>query len=491
MIFLAAMAVIYRFSYKKLRLPVLLAASVVCYAVFSLQMLGMLAAAVAISYIFGICIERAGAPGARTAAETAALPEMAPAAGGAAEKPRQPLRKKLLLAAALLIHFGELFVFKYFGFFTGIKLDLVMPVGISFYTFMICGYLIDVYRGKVRAERNIAVYAAFVCFFPQVASGPIGRADSLIPQIRAAKAPKRADIREGALLFCWGLFLKMVLADNLGAIVDSAYAAPEEVSGLALLIAAMAYSLQIYCDFAGYSMLAFGAGRLFGIRLIENFHAPYLSLDSREFWRRWHISLSTWFRDYLYFPLGGSLYGNARRLLNVMIVFTVSGLWHGAAITFVIWGALNGMYQVIGILTDKQRSAFHAALHLREDGAVLRTWRRAVTFMLMTAAWIFFRADDIGHAISIYRGISQLFVSAAAWTLSLDMLGVGARLLIVIAAALILLLAVDLAGERKPLRERLTGWKWTAAVTLLLCAVLVFGCYGPGFDAQEFVYFRF
>ena len=481
-VFLAAMAVIYRFSHKKLRLPVLLAASIACYAMFSLEMLGMLAAAIAVSYIFGICIEKAGA---RKAAAIDA------AAGSADEKVKQPLLKKLLLTAALLIHFGELFVFKYFTFFTGIKLDLVMPVGISFYTFMICGYLIDVYRGKVRAERNPAVYAAFVCFFPQVASGPIGRADSLIPQLRAAKTPERADIREGALLFCWGLFLKMVLADNLGILVDSAYAAFEEVSGLALLIAAMAYSLQIYCDFAGYSMLAFGAGRLFGIRLIENFHAPYLSLDSREFWRRWHISLSTWFRDYLYFPLGGSLYGNARRLLNVMIVFTVSGLWHGAAITFVIWGALNGVYQVIGILTDKQRAAVHRILHLREDGAVLRLWRRAVTFMLMTAAWIFFRADDIDHALGIYRGILKLFAGPDAWVVSPDMLGAGARLLTVIAAALIVLLAADLAGEKKPLRERLTGWKWTAAVTLMLCAIFIFGCYVPGFDAQEFVYFRF
>ena len=463
-VFLAAMAVIYRFSHKKLRLPVLLAASIACYAMFSLQMLGMLAAAVAISYVFAICIEKAGAPGAP---------------------------KKLLLAAALIIHFGELFVFKYFGFFTGIKLDLVMPVGISFYTFMICGYLIDVYRGKVRAERNPAVYAAFICFFPQVASGPIGRADSLIPQIKAAKTPERADIREGALLFCWGLFLKMVLADNLGILVDSAYAAPEDVSGLALLIAAMAYSLQIYCDFAGYSMLAFGAGRLFGIRLIENFHAPYLSLDSREFWRRWHISLSTWFRDYLYFPLGGSLYGNARRLLNVMIVFTVSGLWHGAAVTFVIWGALNGVYQVIGILTDRQRTALHKALHLHEDGAVLKLWRRAVTFILMTAAWIFFRADNIDHALSIYRGILELFEGTGAWTMSLDMLGAGRRLVTVIIAALIVLLVVDLAGEKKPLRERLTGWKWFAAVTFMLCVIFIFGCYGPGFDAQEFVYFRF
>ncbi len=480
-IFLAVTAVIYRFSNKKLRLYVMLAASVACYAMFSVQMLGMLAAAVIISYIFGIVIESVGAPGAHVARADAAF----------GKKVRQPLLKKLILAAALLIHFGELFVFKYFGFFTSIKLDLVMPVGVSFYTFMICGYLIDVYRGKVRAERNIAVYAVFICFFPQVASGPIGRADSLIPQIRAAKTPERADGREGVLLFVWGLFLKMVLADNLGIIVDSAYAAPEEVSGLALLLAAMAYSLQIYCDFAGYSMLAFGAGRLFGIRLIENFHAPYLALDSRDFWRRWHISLSTWFRDYLYFPLGGSLCGQARRLLNVMIVFTVSGLWHGAAMTFVVWGALNGVYQVVGILTDKPRAALHRVLHLSEGGWALKLWRRAVTFMLMTGAWIFFRADDMIHAFGIIRGILRLFAGAGAWSVSLEMFGIGRRLVVVIAAALVLLLAVDLAGERRPLRERLTGWKWAAAVTLMLCVIFVCGCYGPGFDAQEFVYFRF
>ena len=174
-----------------------------------------------------------------------------------------------------------------------------------------------------------------------------------------------------------------------------------------------------------------------------------------------------------------------------MIVFTVSGLWHGAAVTFVIWGALNGVYQVIGILTDRQRTALHKALHLREDGAVLRLWRRAVTFILMTAAWIFFRADNIDHALSIYRGILELFEGADAWTMSLDMLGAGRRLVTVIIAALIVLLVVDLAGEKKPLRERLTGWKWFAAVTFMLCVIFIFGCYGPGFDAQEFVYFRF
>lgn len=459
--FLLCAALIYRIIDRQgYKLAIVLISSAVCYALFSAQMFIMLAAAISVSYIFGLCIEKFA-------------------------------HKRLLLASALIIHFGELFIFKYFGFFTGIELDLVMPIGISFYTFMICGYLIDVFSGKVRAERNIAVYAAFVCFFPQVASGPIGRADSLIPQLRNLKKPSVGELGEGALLFCWGLFLKMVIADNLAVFVDSAYAVPDEVSGLALLVAAMAYSMQIYCDFAGYSMLAVGAGRFFGIKLIENFRAPYLSLDSREFWRRWHISLSTWFRDYLYFPLGGSLKGNVRRLLNVIIVFVVSGLWHGAAMTFVIWGALNGLYQVIGILTDKPRAAVHKLLKLREDGSLLKLWRRAVTFILMTGAWIFFRADNTDHALNIFRGISELFVSSGAWSMSLDMIGTGEKSVAIIVIALVILFIVDICGEIKPLRYRLTGWKCIAGITVLLLAVMLFGCYGPGFDAQEFVYFRF
>lgn len=466
-IFLAACATGYRLVGKKLRLPLLLAADVMCYGLFSLQMLGMLAAAMTVSWLFALAIEKAcGSPGNRRLAGC-------------------------LLGAALLLHFGALFVFKYLGFFTGIDSGLVMPVGISFYTFMICGYLIDVYRGDVKAERSPAVYAAFVCFFPQTAAGPIGRAGDLIPQLKAAKTPEKSDLREGILFFSWGLFLKYVLADNLGLLVDSAYAAPQNASGLTLLLAAAVYSVQIYCDFAGYSMLALGAGRFFGIRLINNFRAPYLAGDSREFWRRWHISLSTWFRDYLYFPLSGSICGKGRRLLNLMIVFTVSGLWHGAAVSFLVWGALNGLYQVAGICTERQRLTAHRLLGLPEDGIFLRLWKCAVTFVLMTGAWIFFRADSMTHALAIFRGIGTLFTSAGAWVISPEIADFGVRLPVVLGIFLLMLAAVDLAGERKSLPDRLTGWKTWAAVTLLLCAVLVFGCWGPGYDPREFVYFRF
>ena len=230
-------------------------------------------------------------------------------------------------------------------------LDLVLPVGISFYLFQAMGYVIDVYRGRTAARRDFVTYALFLSFFPQVVSGPIARAEQLLPQLDQPRPFQWDALRAGVFRFLWGAFKKMVLADRLAVLVNTVLAAPESYGAVQLAGAAAAFSLQIYCDFSAYSDMALGTAGAMGFTLMENFRTPYFSRSIAEFWRRWHISLSSWFRDYLYIPLGGSRRGTARKYVNVLIVFAVSGLWHGAAMTFVVWGVLNGLYQVAGALT--------------------------------------------------------------------------------------------------------------------------------------------
>ncbi len=466
--FLALAAILCRLAPRRARRAVMLLASLAFYACFDVRMLPVLCASILCAYGFGLAVATRR-------------------------------HRRAWLAVGLVCHFGLLFFCKYLNFFaSGLSLlltacglpplgrvTLALPVGISFFTFMICGYLIDVYRGKIPAERNILTFGLFVAFFPQITSGPIGRADALLPQLRAPKAADWEDFSQGTLLFAWGLFLKMVLADHLAAAVNAVYAA--QATGLETLAGAAMYSLQIYCDFAGYSLLAIGAARTMGVRLMENFRAPYLATSCQDFWRRWHISLSTWFRDYLYFPLGGSRCGRVRQALNVLIVFTVSGLWHGAALTFLIWGALNGVYQVLGRLLAPVRKKIHLPRGLSR--AVQLLW----TFGLETVAWVFFRADNLAMAGQLLQRMGRLLARPDAWGFSLASFGIGWRDVLVLALGLAALLVVDMLGERKPVRERLAAKMWLrwGAVAVLICVVLLFGWYGAGFDAQEFVYFKF
>ncbi|MBR1457248.1 MAG: MBOAT family protein, partial [Oscillospiraceae bacterium] len=268
-------------------------------------------------------------------------------------------RGTLWLALGALWLFGVLFVYKYLDFFvnTALRLagrpadfsgGLLLPVGISFYTFSAASYLFDLGRGKLRAERSFARYALFVAFFPSILSGPINRAGRLLPQIREPEDFSWLRMKRGLLRFAAGAVKKLVLADTLAILVNGVYAAPESASRPALALAMLAYSLQIYFDFAGYTDMALGSAQILGYALDENFRAPYLTRSVRDFWRRWHISLTSWLRDYVYFPLGGSRYGARRAALNVLAVFAVSGLWHGADGSFIVWGLLNGAFQVLG-----------------------------------------------------------------------------------------------------------------------------------------------
>lgn len=316
--------------------------------------------------------------------------------------------KGWILGICVTLSFGGLFVYKYLNFFNesvfgllnlcGLriaipKFELLLPIGISFYTFMAVGYLIDVYKGKIKPEKNLAKYALFVSFFPQIAAGPIGRAGDLLPQFEEKHPFNTANITAGLRMMLWGYFMKVVVADRLGLYTSAVFGNLHYHTGSTILLAAVFFSLQIYCDFAGYSYLAWGTAKAMGFNLIVNFERPYMSRSVTEFWRRWHISLSTWFRDYVYFPLGGSRCGKWRNRFNLMVTFLVSGLWHGANWTFVVWGGLNGAFQVVGKAIPsfkKSENKIIETLH--------RWWDIIVTFVLMTIAWVFFKSNTIADA---------------------------------------------------------------------------------------------
>ena len=477
-LFLAASALVHRLLPCRLRNGFLLLASWIFYGICAARFLPLLVLTTALAYGLGRWM------GAR------------------------PAQKRTALLLGLLVSFGILFLFKYLAFFGTLLSSLLsgaglaplalpalaLPAGISFYTFAVCGYLMDVYRGKRPPETGFVDFALFVSFFPAVLSGPIERSTHLLPQLKANRrpggGPTGEDVKEGVTRFLLGLFKKMVLADQLAIAVNTAFADPASFTGVQLLGAAVAYSLQIYCDFSAYSDMAVGSGRLLGFTLLENFNAPYLCRSIQDFWRRWHISLSSWFRDYLYFPLGGSRRGRVRKYLNVLIVFAVSGLWHGAAMTFVVWGLLNGVYQILGAVTAPARSRVRSALHLADDGALTRCIQAAVCFALLTVTWVFFRAASLGQAVEILHRIFTL--AGGVFPLNVTALGLSRARLLAVGLSVITLLLLDLRSQRparRPLRD--TVWLRYAAWTVLVLVIVVFGAYGTGYNAQEFVYFNF
>ncbi|GHU59651.1 alginate O-acetyltransferase [Spirochaetia bacterium] len=324
-------------------------------------------------------------------------------------------QKKLILASSLALNLAVLFFFKYYNFFAGTMnslfgqfgagaaaiptLNVLLPVGISFYTFQALGYSIDVYRGAVKAEQNFLTYALFVTFFPQLVAGPIERTGNLLPQFKIDHHFDYDRVTEGLKLAAWGMFKKVVIADQLAVYVNAVYGNPGVYPASALLLATFFFTFQIYCDFSGYSDIAIGTARVLGFNLMTNFRKPYFSQSITEFWRRWHISLSTWLKDYLYIPLGGNRKGAARQKLNLLITFLISGLWHGAAWHFVFWGLLHGLFQIIERSIPER---INAALNK------VPALRVCITFLLVCFAWIFFRAGSLPDAFLIVRKLASL-----------------------------------------------------------------------------------
>lgn len=413
-----------------------------------------------------------------------------------------------MLFAGVMLNLAVLFFFKYFTFFwenlaaaaglLGIELslpawDLLLPVGISFYTFQAVGYTVDVYRGDIPPERSFLRYALFVSFFPQLVAGPIERSGNLLSQLEELPRPSYEKMRHGFLVMLWGFFLKMVIADRIAVFVDTVYGAHEAYPGAYILTATVLFAFQIYCDFAGYSTIAVGASEMLGIRLMQNFDTPYFSLSVREFWRRWHVSLSSWFRDYLYIPLGGSRGGTVKKYRNLLFVFLCSGLWHGAQWTYVIWGLLNGLYQILeDLLTKLWRKWRHPA---ETESLALRLLRMLLTFMLIDLAWVFFRAESVGQAFAMLRSM----VGTGNWWVLFDTslfgCGLGEAELRVMLVSIGILLAADVLAYRKvcvsDIIEAQPVWfRWIVYLAAIL-TIVVFGVWGSGYSAAGFIYFQF
>ena len=421
--------------------------------------------------------------------------------------------KQAVVAASFIINLAILGVFKYANFalqtlsdigaILGLqpierRLDLLLPVGISFYTFQALSYTIDVYRGTVKAEKNILQYMLFVSFFPQLVAGPIERSGNLLSQIQRVKEINVWEferVRNGFLLMFWGLFQKLVIADRASVLVNQVYQNYGDYGFLELAIASVLFAFQIYCDFAGYSTIAIGAAEILGFSLMENFNCPYFSLSIGEFWRRWHISLSSWFRDYLYIPLGGNRKGTTRKYVNLMIVFLVSGLWHGAAGTYVVWGFIHGVYQVIGGLTKPMRNQCNQIFALKPDSIGHKALSALITFILVDFAWIFFRAESLSAAIEMIKSMVHLGNISILWNGALYDLGIGFKSFLVLMFGIAVLLFADFMKYkgiqiRKVILEQELWCRWLCYLSMALF-ILVFGIWGGSYDAASFIYFQF
>jgi len=332
-------------------------------------------------------------------------------------------QRKYFLIASLIANIGVLAVFKYYNFLNGNLSDLltsigyinnipnlsiILPIGLSFHTFQAMSYTIEVYRGNQKAERNFGIYALYVMFYPQLVAGPIERPQNLLHQFYEKHYFEYVRVVEGLKLMLWGLFKKIVIADRLAIYVNAVYNNPEQHNGPTLILATVFFAFQIYCDFSGYSDMAIGAAKIMGFKLMTNFNRPYFARSISEFWKRWHISLSTWFRDYLYFSLGGNRVKVQRMYFNLLVVFIISGLWHGANWTFIIWGALNGFYLVFAIVTEKLRQRLNHSILLDRVPRFHNFLQILLTFMLACFAWIFFRANSVDDAFLIIRHIAFL-----------------------------------------------------------------------------------
>lgn len=383
--------------------------------------------------------------------------------------------RRALLVLAMSVCLGCLAVFKYIGFFAslvGLELSwqIILPVGISFYTFQTLSYVIDVYRDQAKAECHFGYYALFVSFFPQLVAGPIERPAHLLPQLKAEWKFTTKNLSAGGWLLLEGYFKKIVIADSLALFVDRVYAAPGEAMGPEIVLATVLFGLQIYCDFSGYSDIARGAARLLGVELTENFRRPYGAATVKDFWRRWHVSLTGWFTDYIYIPLGGNRKGLPRQVLNLLFVFLLSGLWHGAGWTFLTWGLIHGLYRASGVLWEHWRGASD-----RRPGALAHVR----TFLLVSFPWLFFRAASMGDALTL---LSRLFTG---WSGTISVLGQMAPL----ALPLVCLPLAERLSELPEQRD------WYASALTVFCTVTAIGTAWLAQLARGgsnvFIYFQF
>ncbi len=432
------------------------------------------------------------------------------------ERQNNKTARKKYLILSLFSNLGLLFAFKYLNFFSQSfrstlntvnifyempLFDILLPVGISFYTFQTLSYTFDVYNGTTKPEKHFGIFALYVAFFPQLVAGPIERSSRLLPQFRKETEFNYVRVTDGLKLMLWGFFKKVVIADRLAVVVNTVYNNPNEYNGFPLILATFFFAFQIFCDFSGYSDIAIGTAQVMGYKLMTNFNRPYFSKSISEFWKRWHISLSTWFRDYLYFSLGGNRVGKSRWYLNLFLTFLISGFWHGANWTFIVWGGLNGFYLIFSIWTHEAREKLCRIIGLSKFPNIHKCLKVSITFLLTCFAWIFFRASSISDAfyiiINICTGtletLSAIFQGNKL--LLLDLLGQG-RLgldrngLLVAFSVIIFMEVVHLIQRRGSIRCMLSSkplwFRWSLYYAMVITVFLL-----GSFEKQEFIYFQF
>jgi alginate O-acetyltransferase complex protein AlgI len=471
-IFCPVVTAIYFLLALRWRVHWLLAASCFFYMAFIPAYILILAVTILIDYFAGIYLERV----------------------------EDRKTRKVLLWVSILSTCTVLFIFKYFGFFTSsfvglagllgwrlprVVTSIILPIGLSFHTFQSLSYVVEVYRGNQKAERNFIVYATYVMFFPQLVAGPIERPQNLLHQFREHHVFDYTEVTAGLKRMAWGFFKKLVIADRLALYVNDVYSAPRNFNGLQLSVATFFFAYQIYCDFSAYSDIAIGAAQVLGFHLMENFKTPYYSLSVSEFWRRWHISLSTWFKDYLYIPMGGNRVSRRRNIANLLVTFGVSGLWHGANWTYVVWGLLNGLYLITGWLTKEWRNRFFGAIGLHERTLIRRAMMLSTTFLLTCVAWIVFRAKNMGDAVYVFTHLASgwNFHNIATEQFLLRQLPVALAAILALEIGQLSDSAVSIPSflGRMP-----TPARWTLYASFVM-AVLMFGVYKD----MQFIYFQF
>jgi len=414
------------------------------------------------------------------------------------QKEAGSVKRKVLLWTSITVNLGFLGFFKYYNFFldnfvyafsflgseiTYNSINIIIPVGISFYTFQTLSYTIDIYKRKFVPTKDFIAFSAFVCFFPQLVAGPIERATNLLPQFHKKRVFDYSKAVDGVRQILWGLFKKIVIADNCAEYANLIFDNSTDYSGSTLMLGAIFFTFQIYGDFSGYSDIAIGTSRLFGFNLMKNFAVPYFSRDIAEFWRRWHISLSTWFRDYLYIPLGGSRGGNLIKVRNTIIIFIVSGFWHGANWTFIVWGALNALYFIPLLLTNKNRKN----LDIVAKGKLIPSFQDVVlillTFGLTAFAWIFFRANNIAHAVQY---ISDIFKHPGSFVLFGIYWKYNTTIILVI-----FFMIIEWIGREDQFAIQNLGVKWKRPLRHIMYYTIVVMIFWFGGKEQEFIYFKF
>ncbi len=486
LLFFPIVTVVYAIIPQKIRYIWLLIASYYFYMCWNAKYAVLIAGSTVVTYLCGLLIEKA----------------------------KSKINAKWIMAAGFTINLGILFFFKYFDFALSnvnrvlnllhintvvSPFDFLLPVGISFYTFQALGYMVDVYRGEIKAEKNLLKYALFVSFFPQLVAGPIERSKNLISQIEDMDTKRLMsfdNVSQGISMMFWGLFMKMVIADRVSIFVDSVFNSTYAIGTFEGIAGAIGFALQIYCDFGGYSAIAIGAAKVMGFDLMENFNTPYFAGGIAEFWRRWHISLSTWLKDYLYIPLGGSRCSKIKKYRNLMITFLASGLWHGAAWNYVIWGALHGCYQIAEDLLRPVFVKINEKLKVDTEVFSFKLGHVLITFALTSFAWIFFRAESIHGAL---RYIYNMFTRWNPWVLfdeSLFSYGLDRRETGILFIAVLALVIVDLIRYKKGINvgqfllKQNVWFRWVILLILVIC-IITYGEYGVDFDSAQFIYFAF